>query len=357
MDRSRASVCRGRRHDLSCLLGRRTSPLRGGAEQGTRFLRCPTGLTLLAVLVWAALVGICDAQTPQPVTVTFYHTSDIHEHSGGLPRIARLVAEKKKADPNVLFVDTGDWCNKGDLTPLNTRGEAIVEMLSAAKYDAVIPGNHDFTFGGRRLAELADKYSLPLLAANCQWDKDVKPRCAASHRIYKLRGVTVGIIGTAPPFVGEEEGPSVRILPIAEAVKPLLAEVAAQTDIVVLMTHVGPPEDQKLVEALPRVDILFGGHHHKQFAKLNFDRRTNTILQHSGCFGQTVGEVTVTWDGRKITDRKLRLIRITEDMPAAEAVQAIADKYLSRKPASAPVVGATAGKAPTMAAQPAGPRR
>ena len=313
--------------------------------------------TFLAGVVWAALVGICDAQTTRPVSVTFYHTSDIHEHSGGLPRIARLVAEKRKANPNVLFVDTGDWCNKGDLTPLNTRGEAIVEMLRAAGYDAVIPGNHDFTFGGRHLAELADKYSLPLLAANCRWAEDVRCRCAASYRICKLRGVTVGIIGTAPPFVGDEKGPSVQILPIAEAVEPLLAEVAAQADIVVLLTHVGPPADKKLIELLPRVDILFGGHHHKQFAKLNFDKRTNTVLQHSGCFGQMVGEVTVTWDGRKITDRKLRLIRITEDMPAAEAVRAVADKYLSRQPASAPVAGAAAGKAQPAETQPAGARR
>jgi len=285
---------------------------------------------ILPTLVVCLFVSAAYGQAAKTTTVTFYHTSDLHEHSKPLPQIARFVAEEKKEDSNVLFLDTGDWCNKGDLTPLNTRGEAIVEMMAASKYDAVIAGNHDFSFGAKRLAELVDKYSTPLLAANCEWAEKIKPRNVAPYKILKLDGVTVGIIGTAPPFTGDEKGPSVKILPIARAVLPRIAELTDKVDIIVLMTHIGPPEDRKLARALPRVDVIFGGHHHHRFSKLNYDKPTQTVIQHSGAFGGHLGKVVLTWDGSKIVARKAELIKVTPDMPRDKTVQAVADKYLGK---------------------------
>jgi 2',3'-cyclic-nucleotide 2'-phosphodiesterase (5'-nucleotidase family) len=261
----------------------------------------------------------------------------MHDHSGPLPRIARLVAERRKQDPNVLFVDTGDWCNKGDLTPLGTRGEAIVEMMGAAGYDAVIPGNHEFTFGSDRLAELVGRHSLPMVAANCRWRGKARALSAPRFSIHRLRGVTVAIIGTAPPFVEADKRSSVDILPIAAEVKGLIAELDRKADVIALLTHVGPPEDRKLVRALPRVDVIFGGHHHKRFGKLDFSRDTRTVLQHSGHFGETVGEVVFTLEGGKITGRRARLIKITKDMPESEAVKKVREKYVRRR--SAPAAG------------------
>jgi 2',3'-cyclic-nucleotide 2'-phosphodiesterase (5'-nucleotidase family) len=36
------------------------------------------------------------AEAADTVTVTFYHTSDIHENSANLPQIARLVREQRE---------------------------------------------------------------------------------------------------------------------------------------------------------------------------------------------------------------------------------------------------------------------
>ncbi len=113
--------------------------------------------------------------------------------------------------------------------------------------------------------------------------------------------------------------------------KPRLTD---KVDIIVLMTHVGPPEDRKLAQALPRVDVIFGGHHHQRFSKLNYDKPTQTVIQHSGAFGGHLGKVVLTWDGAKIVARKAELIKVTPEMPRDKTVQAVADKYL-RKAADA----------------------
>jgi len=276
-------------------------------------------LGLVASLWVAAAAG--------EVTITFYHTSDLHEHSGPLARIAGFVREQRAAKKNVVFLDTGDWFNKGDLTDLGTRGEAMAALMGAMGYDAIIPGNHDYAHGTKRLAELIDKYELPVTAANCTWP-DAPPRHVKPYRTFAFDGVTVAVIGTATPNMGEAADRLLQVHPIAPTVGELLPKLENTAGIMVLMTHLGPPEDQGLIRALPRADILFGGHHHRQFEKLNFDGKHKTILQHSGCFGQHIGEVVITWDGQKIAGREARLIKVTPQMPECPKVTAIRAKYV-----------------------------
>lgn len=281
------------------------------------------------LIVLAALVATSSASEPRPVKVTFYHTSDLHEHSTTLPRIAEFVATQRKQLPNVLFVDTGDWCNKGDLTPLKTRGEAITAMMSACQYDAVIPGNHDYSFGTERLAELIDRFSLPLVAANCVWPEVAKPRNAVGYRLFKLDGVTVAVIGTATPISTQRKDTLLKILPIAESLRDVLPKVESQADIIALLTHLGTPVDEKLARALPEIDIIFGGHDHRKFEKVTLAPGTNTVIQHSGSGGQCIGELTVSWDGQRIVDRSVRLVQMTDSLPASSTVSRIRDKYVS----------------------------
>jgi 2',3'-cyclic-nucleotide 2'-phosphodiesterase (5'-nucleotidase family) len=276
------------------------------------------------------------------VTVTFYHTSDLHETSANLPQIARLVRDQKEKDSNVLFLDTGDRYNNGDLTPLKTRGEAMSAMIQAMSYDAVIPGNHDITFGSKRFLELVDKYSLPLLCANCVWVGNMKPKNVPPYKVYELDGVTVAIIGTAgslthfgPAGYKRKDADGLlevrwETIEIVESIKSMVIDLDEKADIIVLMTHLGPKEDRKIARALPRIDLIAGGHTHDYFYTLVFDEQTQTVIQHSGVGGVVVGEIVLTWDGEKIVDRKARLIKITPDMPKSTELEAMRKSYLSK---------------------------
>jgi len=226
------------------------------------------------------------AAAADTVTVTFYHTSDLHENSANLPQIARLVRDKKEKDSNVLFLDCGDRYNNGDLTPLKTRGEAMTAMIQAMSYDAVVPGNHDITFGSKRFLELVDKYSLPLLCANCVWIGDMKPKNVPSYKIYELDGVTVAIIGTAGSlthfgpagYKNKDEDGLLEIRwetsEVVESIRSMASDLDKKADIIVLMTHLGPKEDRKIAQALPRIDLIAGGHTHDTFDTMVFDEQT-----------------------------------------------------------------------------------
>ena len=295
-------------------------------------------IIMICSVLAVSLLGVSAAEGQKRVSVIFYHTTDIHDHSAPLPRIAGFVEARRKEDPNVLLVDTGDWFDGGDLTELKTRGEAVAAMLSACKYDAMIFGNADYIFGAPRLAELIDRFSLPIVAANCVWSADIKPKHAVLYRIFKLEGVTVAIIGTATPFSTQPVDSLLTILPLDESLRDVVAEVKQRADIIVLLTHTGPQTDEKLARELPDVDIIFGGHAHLMYGKLFIAPGTDTVIQHSGCDGLGLGELTITWDGEKIVDRKLRLVWVTDELPESAAVAEIRMEYLSQAAIGVPVL-------------------
>lgn len=264
---------------------------------------------------YMVLIAACVVEANNEVTITFYHTSDIHENSENLARMAQFIQDQKDKNPNVLFLDTGDWFNKGDLSLLNTRGEAIVDLMSACKYDVMIFGNNENSFGIERLVELVDKYSLPVLTANCIWSENVQPATVAQYRILKYNGVTVAVIGTVPNYFTYRGDELLKILPIEQSVKNILDKIDQSADIIVLMTHEGVWADRTIARALPRVDIIFGGHAHSEFKTLSFDKENQTIIQHSGYFGRSMGEVIIKWDGNKIVDRRVSLIYFSDLMP------------------------------------------
>jgi 2',3'-cyclic-nucleotide 2'-phosphodiesterase (5'-nucleotidase family) len=295
-------------------------------------------LLFAVLLLFSCASQQSDGREEGCVSITFYHTSDIHEHAEPMPRIARYVKSRKKDNPNTLFVDSGDWFNKGDLTELNTRGEAIAAILSGCEYDAMIPGNHDYSFGTPRLTELIDQYSLPIVAANCRWPEDIKPEHAAPYRIFDLEGVMVAIIGMASPITRQQIDSLLQIQSIEESTKSIgdvVARLDDHVDIIVLLTHLGKWMDTRSAQALPGVDIIFGGHDHSYFREVHVAEGTDTIIQHSGYNGNYIGELIVTWNGDKIIEPKVRLIEVTDEMPEAGSVKRIWKKYLSQAEKSA----------------------
>jgi len=88
-----------------------------------------------------------------------YHTSDLHDHRGIVPRLRELRA----AEPGLLF-DCGDSL-RGSQT-VYYRSEPIVAEIDAAGYDAQGIGNREFHYVFSFLAARARRMRHPLLCTN-----------------------------------------------------------------------------------------------------------------------------------------------------------------------------------------------
>ena len=275
------------------------------------------------------------AETPRAASdlasVSIYFTSDLHGETRTLARISQFFQNRKKENPNVLVFDNGDRLLDdyvADRLPiLTTRGEAISELVGACGYDACILGNHDPAFGTARLVSLLDRYSLPLLAANVVWPEGMKPKRVAPYKIFPLAGVTVAVIGTSAERVNHRSDDLLRIEPVDQAIRELVPKLRKQADIVVLLTHLPDPRDLAIARSVPGIDLILGGHSHRARREMSFDAESQTVIHKADPYGRSIGEVVLQYNGKKIVDRKTRIIEITDDMPEDPKIAGPRQKY------------------------------
>ena len=88
-----------------------------------------------------------DAKAEMAGKTVILHTNDVHCDYEKYAKVATL---HKSAD---LLVDAGDHVQGGVIGTLS-KGEYIVDIMNYLKYDAAVPGNHEFDYGMDRAKEL-----------------------------------------------------------------------------------------------------------------------------------------------------------------------------------------------------------
>ncbi len=280
-------------------------------------------------------------------TVTFLQINDTHGYlephpelfwqgghaeyreAGGYARIRSIFDEARRGGSAAVFAfDNGDTFH-GTFYAVESRGEAFIEPVNLLGLDAWTV-HWDFAYGVERLAEIAARLNHPLLACNC-YHKDSGELAYPARTIVERGGVRVGVIGIAATIIdktmpanfseglrftlGNEELPGhIRALREQDGV-----------DLVVVLSHLGFPQDVKLAAEVPGIDVLLSGHTHNRMYE---PRVVNgaTIIQ-SGCHGSFVGRLDVD-----LADGAVKAIRhhlipvddaVTPDPAMARAVEKI----------------------------------
>ncbi len=235
------------------------------------------------------VAALCAAGSAENITLTIYHTSDIHgwimsraavwnkedpkRVAGGFAALSSLVRATRGQK---LLFDSGDWF-QGTPEGALSRGQSVVDLFNAAGFDAVLVGNHDFDYGQERLRELVTALKMPALGANIR-DAKTHARVAwlSPPLIKKISGVRVGIFGlTYPDMKSMAFAKNIEGLEFTRAVDE--ARLAVEelrkkgATVVIALTHLGfeSPEmgqfegDQTLAREVPGIDVIMGGHTHK----------------------------------------------------------------------------------------------
>lgn len=265
---------------------------------------------------------------------------------GGYARIAAVLRKAREASPpgSVLFMDCGDTLH-GTYPALQTRGMAMVPVMNELAPTAMTL-HWEYAYGPKRVAELVEHFDFPVVAANI-YDKESGELVFAPYLVGDYAGVRVGIIGlasniidkTMPPnyseglrfTIGEEE--------TAKHVAHLRSE--EKVDLIILLSHLGFPQEMKLLEAVPDIDVCLSGHTHNRLREPVIAGKT--IVFQSGCHGSFLGRLDLELEGGKILRHRHELIEIGEDLPADPAMEKIIAKELAPyRDVLAEVVGETA---------------
>lgn len=231
------------------------------------------------------------------------HTNDSHarvDDNMGFSSVAALKAAYKKAGATVLLLDAGDTLHGKPMFNLS-KGESAVEILNAAGYDAMAPGNHDFHYGAAQLKKLSAKMDFPLLAAN------VTRKGAAYFKtnvVIERDGLKIGIFGLATPETAYKTNPlNVEGLkfeaPIATARKQVRELQKKDVDYIIALCHLGLEGEyttEKLAKAITGIDVIIDGHSHSVLEEGLVVK--GTLIASTGEYIEKIGVVTITADGK-----------------------------------------------------------
>ena len=251
-----------------------------------------------AVLCLACALGVSAAADSRWVLITILHTNDLHgnvlprDSAGGLARAATLVRRIRADMPNVVLMDAGDIIHG---SPEDYLGGhlATVCAMNAAGYDVAAAGNHEFDFGLPTLERVTAKAGFPVVAANVRAAGGDDWNGVKRYVVLNVDNVRVGVIGLTTLDTISLEWPGsirdIRIQDPIETARALVPEVAALSDVVVVLSHLGLEQDRALARNVPGIDFIVGGHSHTAIE--DWEWCGGTLITQTGAYGRALGRI------------------------------------------------------------------
>ena len=176
------------------------------------------GCVLLSAIMLSG-ISVCTVSAEEKSTeIHIVHTNDIHGYykstsSGQIGFDAvKTIADKENAD---LILDAGDTFHGQSFATVE-EGKSIAELMDAVGYDAMTPGNHDWSYSADRLRELDRESSFTILASNVS---DTNGNRYFDNNFY-IKNVTaddgtkvrVGVFGVIDEYCTDSDGKSVKLV-------------------------------------------------------------------------------------------------------------------------------------------------
>jgi 2',3'-cyclic-nucleotide 2'-phosphodiesterase (5'-nucleotidase family) len=299
-----------------------------------------------------------------PVSFTILHTNDVHGNlevdssgRGGVANVAGYIEQvgAEVGAENVLYLDAGDTMQGQPISNL-FEGASTIDIFNTMGVKAIALGNHEFDWGQDVLAARVADSGFPWLAANIVVaGTDEHPAWVTPWTVVDVAGVKLGIIG-----LGYTETPSITRKGLTdglefqdpvEAVLRYYDEVKAQSDALILLTHIGWDDRSEhkggetiateLAAAGKPVDLIIGGHSHEEAEAPHWAGETPYVIAYK--YSRWVGRADVTvdpaakklslvsWEGHPINDGEVT--------PNAEIAAKVDQYALELEPLTEKVVG------------------
>jgi S-sulfosulfanyl-L-cysteine sulfohydrolase len=246
----------------------------------------------------------------------------IYHSAGGYARIATIFNEIKEQNNNYLILDCGDTIH-GTYPVVETKGKALIPILNHLEFDAMT-AHWEFAYGPEHFIKVVKKLNYPMLAINC-YHKSNNKLVFDPWVIKDINGLRIGVIGIAATIVDKVMPPSHskglyftlgnRELPFY--IEKLRSE--EKVDLIVVISHLGFPQEIKLAREVDDIDILLSAHTHNRLYKPILINKT--IIIQSGCHGSFIGKLDLDITKGKITKFKHQLITVEKSIKSDAQVE------------------------------------
>ena len=218
----------------------------------------------------ATAVFAQDAPPPETVNVTILAAGDtdsfdtgVEGPRGGFARLNALAKAEKAANPNMLYLYSGDLISPSLLSGID-HGKNTIDLVNLVPFDVAVPGNHEFDFGPEVFLDRAGESVFPWTAVNIRGaDGGFVEGLAHEPVIKEIGGIKFGIVPVAT-----DETPVLATpgdwtwQPTVEAALAGADKVTeAGADIVIALVHAAHAQDEAMYDS-GKFDLVLSGHDH-----------------------------------------------------------------------------------------------
>ena len=269
------------------------------------------------IMVLLLAAAACLAGQTRPLTIL--HTNDLHARllpleggRGGFAQLAAVIRQEREGCGSCLLLNAGDLVQGSPVSTMY-RGLPVYEIANLFGFDVSTMGNHDFDYGWQRLREFMKTARYPMVSANVA-DERGALLAKKPYVVRKVGGLRVAVIGIETEQLGSLTTPKLlgpwRVMPIAAAVRRYAEEARRKADLVVLLAHLTPAEEQQLLAGAPEVPVIVSGHtHHGIPAAMERDGR---VLVRAKAYTEELGRLDLQVDTKtkRVASWKWRAIPV-----------------------------------------------
>ena len=222
---------------------------------------------------------------------------------------------------------------------MESEGRIIVDAMNAMEYDAMTVGSMDLLNGIDVLLQRAREARFAILSCNIVKAESEEP-ILSPYTILERDGMRYGILGVSEldVFRSPALAAGLEVLDPLTRVRKYLPEVRSQSDVVIVLSHLGVDEDEALAQAVPGIDIIVGGNSRKLMSTPLVVG--DTIIVQMGYDGEWLGKLEVDIDQQgRVLNPKEEIITLDSAVAHDAELKALVAEYEERYPAPTPSQG------------------
>jgi 2',3'-cyclic-nucleotide 2'-phosphodiesterase (5'-nucleotidase family) len=253
-------------------------------------------------------------------------SADIHGEIDGLTRIATLVEDVRRENPDtpVLYIDNGDSQDRDNWFSAHSNGVGMYQLLSAAGCQASVMSNKNIKkYGVAILQRYAEVSDFPILVCNL-FLPDGKPiPGTAPSTILSAGDLKIGVIGVTAPGPTYVSHHKLTVIPAHQQIRSHLNALQERAvDATILLSHMGLYDDYQLAEAFQdEIPLILGGHSHA--LRRGGAWVGNVAISHIGAYAHYLGRIDLTWNGYRLRVERVSLLPISDEIPPHPACMKI----------------------------------
>lgn len=207
-----------------------------------------------------------------------------------MARRANKLKSVRQNRSDSLLLELGGFLAPAEKHP-DLKTWATLKGLNMMDYQAMTAGLQDLDAIQTVLERGEVELEFPVVLSNLKNTGDAQDFCTP-YLIKELKGLRIGIMGITMPENGKTKQSGLTLGDPVEAVKELLPEIQAKSDVLILLSRGDYELSSRMYERFPEIDIVIG----REFDKKMYPRGQGRAFVRATSKARSLGWLQLAYD-------------------------------------------------------------